>query len=292
VFLVAVVTATTAIAQTSRAKKEKPKLRTVSLTTKDGVKLRAFYFPSDKEKNAIPVLLIHEWGGQASPYGKLVVELNKAGCAVLVPDFRGHGGSNTYTDVRGNSKEFNPAQMSKRDVENILAFDLEEAKSFLKDENNEGKLNLNALVVIGVREGCVLASHWTQRDHQWPSIGQIKQGQDVRALIFVSPDKQVKGVAMDPTLTDRNLLSLPIMIIAGDDSTDASEAERIAKRIESKKRAMGRGEVSGFELVMPKTTLSGAALVNESSVVIPKITEFITTNVKSGDDGYPWIDRK
>ena len=125
-----------------------------------------------------------------------------------------------------------------------------------------------------------------------PSIGHIKQGQDVKALIFISPKKQIKGVGYRSHTDRSNLLSLPIMIVAGDDSPDASEAERIAKRIESKKRAMGHGEVSGFELVMPKTTLSGAALVNESSAVIPKITEFITTNVKSGDEGYPWIDRK
>jgi hypothetical protein len=292
VFLVAVVTATTAVAQ-PRDKKEKPKLRTLSLTTKDGIKLRAYYFPSEKEKNAIPVMLIHEWGGQASPYRKLVHALHKAGCAVLVPDFRGHGGSNTYTDARGNSKQFNIAQMSRRDIENIVAFDLEEVKSFLKDENNAGKLNLNALVVIGVREGCVLASHWAQRDWSWPSVGNIKQGQDVKALIFVSPDKQVKGLAIDPALADpRNyLIRLPIMIVAGADSPDASEAKRVAKRIEGKKRVMGRGETTGFELVMPKTKLSGAALVNESSVVIPKITDFITSHVKSGDEGHPWVER-
>ena len=290
VFLVAFVTATTAVAQT-RAKKEKPKLRTLSLTTKDGIKLRAFYFPSEKKKNAIPVMLIHEWGGQASPYGKLVRELNKAGCAVLVPDFRGHGGSKTYIDARGNNKDFNLAQMSQRDVGNIVAYDLEEAKSFLKDENNAGKLNLNALVVIGVREGCVLASHWAQRDWRWHSVGNIKQGQDVKAMIFVSPDKQVKGLAIDPTLTDVNLLGLPIMIVAGNDSPEASEAKRVAKRIEAKKRVMGRGETTGFELVMPKTKLSGAALVNESSTVIPKIADFITTHVDSGDQGHPWVER-
>ncbi len=160
VYLLAIVAATTVAAQNKpRTKpKEKPKPRPVTLKTIDGIKLRAFYFPSDQEKKAIPVLLIHEWQGQASPYVKLVVALNDAGCAVLVPDYRGHGGSREYTDARGETKEFNIAQMSKRDIESIIAFDMEKAKGFLKEENNKGALNLNALVVIGIREGCVMAA--------------------------------------------------------------------------------------------------------------------------------------
>lgn len=288
VFIAMIAMAGSVFAQT---RTEKPKPRPVTLKTKDGIKLRAFYFPSDKEKEAIPVLLVHEWQGQASPYRALVLALNKAGCAVLIPDYRGHGGSKDYTDRRGNAKKFNTGQMSKRDIENIIAFDLEKAKGFLKEENNAGNLNLNALVVIGIREGCVMAAKWAQRDWNFPSVGRIKQGQDVKALIFISPEKQVKGIAIDPTLTDLNLLRLPIMIVAGDSSPEASEAERVAKRIESYKKRMGRGEAQGFELALPKTKLSGSALVKEAGSVIPAITSFIETEVVIGEEENPWLMR-
>jgi hypothetical protein len=180
--------------------------------------------------------------------------------------------------------------MSKSDIERIISLDLEKVKGYLKDENNDGKLNLNALVVIGVKEGCVMAAHWAQRDWSFPSVGRMKQGQDVKCLIFISPEKQVKGIGIDPTLSNPQLLSLPIMIIAGDSSPESSEARRIAKRIESIKKRFGKGEASGFELKMFDTNLSGASLVNEVSLAIPTIGNFIKKEVSTGDEN-PWIER-
>jgi hypothetical protein len=181
--------------------------------------------------------------------------------------------------------------MSRRDVENIIAGDMESAKAFLKKENNDGKLNLNALVVIGVREGCVMATHWAQRDWKFPSLGSVKQGQDVKALVLISPESQVKGVAMAPTLRDPNIIGLPIMIVAGESSPEADEAETLSKRIRSVKRRFGRGEAEGFELLEPKTRLSGAALVTEAATVIPAITDFVKRSVPISDQQNPWIER-
>lgn len=283
-----------ATAQKRPKKAIDPKLkpRRVSLRAKDGVQLNAFYFPSDKGKEAISVLLVHEWKGQASPYGPLVVALRNAGCAVLVPDYRGHGDSKEYVTRQGKEAKFNIAQMSKRDVENIITFDLEKSKSFLKDENNEENLNLNALVVIGVREGCVMAAHWAERDWGFPSLGRMKQGQDVKCLVFISPVKQVKGIGIDPTLKNANLLRLPVMIVAGDDSPEADEAMRVAKRIESMKKRMGRGTASGFELMMVNTPLSGRSLVNDVSAVIPSIAKFVKSQVVISEEENPWIERE
>ncbi len=119
----------------------------------------------------------------------------------------------------------------------------------------------------------------------------MKQGQDVKALVFISPEKQVKGTGIDPTLGNANLLSLPMMIVAGENSPEADEAKRVAKRVEAMKKRMGRGEASGFELKMFDTTLSGPSLVNEHASVIPAITSFVKANVVIGDDENPWIER-
>jgi pimeloyl-ACP methyl ester carboxylesterase len=292
VYLMAAVVATTVSAQRPKTDQDDDlKVRIIELKTKDGVELRAFYKPSDKGKEAIPVLLVHEWQGQASPYGKLVDALSKSGCAVLAPDLRGHGGSKEFTNPRGEKESFNLKRMSKRDVENIVRLDLESAKAFLKKENNEEKLNLNALVVIGVGEGCVMAAHWAQRDWSFRSVGRMKQGQDVKCLVFISPEKQVKGIGIDPTLANPHLLRLPIMMVVGAKSPEASEAERIAKRIESIKKRQGRGTLSGFDLQMPNTGLSGPSLVTKVSGVVPAITKFITSEVKISDDENPWIER-
>lgn len=281
-------------AKPARKPPEDPKMkpRPVTLKTRDNVELRAFFFPSDKGKEAIPVILIHEWQGQGSPYGALVTALRSAGCAVIVPEYRGHGGSRTYTDISGQPREFNLGTMGRRDVENILAYDLEEVKQFLKKENNEGNLNLNALTLIGVREGAIMAMHWAARDWRFPSVGRLKQGQDVKALVLISPEKNFKGLAIDPTLREPSLLRLPVMIVAGADNPDATESERIGKQIESVKRRLARGEAPGYKLELVPTSLSGPALVNEAPEVIPAITSFITASVPISDEQNPWIERE
>ena len=117
-------------------------------------------FSRPKGQGRNPVLLVHDWGGQASPYGNWSIELTTPGarCSFLTSAVMAAA---THTPMFAAMEENSIiARMSKRDVEAIISLDLEKAKSFLKDENNKENLNFNALVVIGVREGCVMAAHW------------------------------------------------------------------------------------------------------------------------------------
>jgi alpha-beta hydrolase superfamily lysophospholipase len=293
IFLLGLAVAADVSAQERSAEKDDgpPKPRELKLKTKDDVGIRAAYFPSEEGKDAITVLIVHEWKGQARPYFNLCYALQDAGFAVVIPDYRGHGGSREYVDRRGESKRFNLARMSKRDLQNIIRYDLETVKKFLKEENNEGRLNLNALVVIGIGEGNVLGGHWAQQDWKFPSVGRKKQGQDVKALVLISPVKQAKGIPLEPVLKDKNLILLPMMVVAGKGSSEATEARTIAKRLEGVKKKMGRGTPRGFELQMPNTKLSGARLVNEVSDVVKSIIEFIRNEVKISEEDNPWIDR-
>ena len=275
----------------AKSEAEGPQPTIETLKTKDGVSLRAFYFPTDKGTESIPVILVHEWQGQGSPYVKLVLALNEAGCSVLVPEYRGHGGSKEYTDVRGRSQTLDPTAMGRADVAKIVGVDIEAAKQFLKKKNDDGELNLNALVMIGIREGAVFATHFAVTDWRWPSVGRLKQGQDVKALVLISPEKHIKGLSIDSVISDPNLIRLPIMVAVGKTSSEASEATRIVKRIEGFKRRLGQGEVRGFKEELIDTNLSGPALVNESDDLIPAVVSFITENVKISDSENPWIKR-
>lgn len=278
----------------TRKTPEDPQLkpRWVSMRTKDNIEIRAFYAPSDKGKNAVPVMVIHEWQGQGSPYNGLVVALHEAGFAVIVPEYRGHGGSRKYVDGTGKPQEFNIATMGKGDIANIIAYDLEEVKQFLKKENNEGKLNLNALTLVGVREGAIFVASWAIRDWNFPSIGRLKQGQDVKGIVMVSPVKTASGVSIDSAIRDPLLLQLPIMIVAGEESAEAAEAKRIGKQIEAVKKRISRGEAPGFALKLVPTSLSGAGLVAQGPGVTPSIAAFITANVPVSDTVNPWIERE
>ena len=276
-------------------KKEKdPKLanRPIALKAKDNIKLRGFYFPSDKGKEAVTVMVIHEWGGQAAPYQNLVTALKEAGCAVVIPDYRGHGGSRSYTDMKGNERQFNFAQMTKADVANIINLDLEATKRFLKEENNAGRLNMNALVVIGDGEGCILGAHWTQRDWSFPTVGARKRGQDVKGLVLISPDKVLMGLSLEATLSNAAIMAMPMMLISGESSKQAATAKRVHKKVEAvRKRAAAGREVQGLELNLVKTSLNGPSFINQPDV-IPNIVKFVTENVIVDEETNPWIERK
>jgi hypothetical protein len=286
-------TITPASAQRAKKKKEPPKPEKIDLRTKDGVDLRAYYFGSTEGKAAIPVMLIHEWDGQIAPYGSLCLALQKAGCAVLAFDYRGHGGSLEYVDRSGQTNEFNRQTMSKRDIANIIQYDLEAGKRFLKQKNNDGELNLNALVVIGIREGSVLAAAWAQRDWKFPSVGSRKQGQDVKGLVMVSPERTLMGLTVEMALKDPRVAALPTLIVVGQGSPEASDAERIYKRIGvMKRRIRGGQDPEGLELLTVRERLGGPNLINQSSAVIPGIVKFIKEEIEITDTINPWIERE
>ncbi|WP_302120237.1 alpha/beta hydrolase [Allorhodopirellula heiligendammensis] len=265
--------------------------RSETLATKDGVNITVYYFPSDQGKDAVPVMIVHEWKGQAAPYLKLCNALRKKGFAAIVVEYRGHGNSKTYRDLSGAEHDFNISTMGRRDADAIIRYDIEEAKQFLKGENNAGRLNLNALCMIGVEEGAILAGYWAARDWGIPSVGRMKQGQDVKALVYVSPEKNLHGLAMSNPIAEPNLIGLPTMIVAGKSSAQGSEAERVGSRLETVKKRFNQGTATGFELLLPKTSLSGPALINDEATVIPKIIKFLKSNVRVSKAENPWIDR-
>jgi len=290
----------TVIAQTAPAQRpgvrkpaEDPALkpRREILTTKDNVKINAFYFPSKEGKKAVPVIVVHEWKGQAGPYMKLFLALRQAGFAIVALEYRGHGTSKTYTDERGVEKDYNIATMGRNDVQAIIQKDIEEVKQFMKGENNAGRLNLNALSLIGIGEGAIMAGYWASLDWKIPSVGRMKQGQDVKALVYVSPEKNLNGLAMAAPLQDPNLVRLPTLIIAGSRSPQGREAEKLGSRLETVKKRFSRGMATGYELFMPSTNLSGAALINDEAAAIPKIVTFLKENVDVDDTANEWIDR-
>ena len=265
--------------------------RPVPLTTRDGAKLQSYYFPTDRGKESVPVLLLHEWRGQAGAYVPLIQALNAAGHPVLALEYRGHGNSRQYVDARGQEKEYNLARMGKNDIESIIKYDLEEAKQFLKAENNAGRVNLNALVVVGVGEGAILGGLWSARDWAFQSVGRMKQGQDVKGLVYIAPERNLQGVPIEPALGDPNLLRLPTLIVAGAQSSQARDVARVASRIEAFKKRSGSGTAAGFETMMVPTPLSGAPLVVNGPGVIEKIVSFIGANVTSDATANPWIQR-
>src|SRR5690606_37341174 len=97
----------------------------------------------------------------------------------------------------------------------MVGVDLDKVRSFLKDENDQGKLNLNQLCIIGVGDlGCALAVNWTVRDWTFQEISAVKQSRDVHALVLVSPEPTFKSLVIPKFIT-------PLAKIEGPNKTSA-----------------------------------------------------------------------
>lgn len=270
---------------------DQPVPRLERLTTPDGVGLTVSYYPSDRGKEAVPVLIVHELAGQGSPYRELAESLWEAGCAVIVPDLRGHGNSK-HRQLGDQTRELDVRRMNRQDIRAMVQSDLETVKKFLIQENDAEMLNLNALVMVGIGEGAILASHWAMGDLNFPSVGALKQGQDVKALVLIAPEKAVRGLSLDDALGDRLLMQLPVLMMVGETSEQAAEADRSYRRLDNLKKRSAVGLLPPVQFESLPTSLAGHRLVNDVPGVIDQVRSYIVATVVNQVGRIPWVSRR
>lgn len=185
-----------------------PVAEAIDLTTDDEVALKATYYPGTKGKNSVAVVLLHgHKGGQGgfgsqADYKELAPFLQSLGYAVVVPDLRGHGGS---TVRKGLPTPISARALSRMDYARMASADMLAVKRFLVRQNNEGKLNIEKLCLVGAEMGASVALHYAYLDWSLPPIGIKKQGQDVKALVLISPEVSTPGLPLQAALSARPL---------------------------------------------------------------------------------------
>jgi pimeloyl-ACP methyl ester carboxylesterase len=188
----------------------------VELVTADGVVLTATWYASKQGKDAVPVVLLHMFGGSRSDYHSLASLLHKGleggdqakggdGYAVLVPDLRGHGDS---THRRGRGAPLKATTMARAEFSRMVTFDMQRIKSFLLEKNNAGQLSIEKLVVVGAEMGASVAVNWARLDWSVPLQGNRRQAQDVKVLVLISPQWSTKGLPLQPALRGNPFVTL------------------------------------------------------------------------------------
>ncbi len=271
-----------------RAKKAAPKFEDITLTTRDGVKLRCTYYPGPETKQTVPMILVHDWGGSRGELHPVALWMQTAlKLTVIVPDLRGHGNS---MRVAGFEKPIDISKFKGKNMQAMLA-DIETCKSFLLRENNEGKLNIEQLGIMGTGFGATLALKWAIGDWSVRNLPTFKQGQDIKALILLSPDRSFRGLTINTELKMQRILGhISVLTIVGkEDSSSMSDAQRINKAIE---RAWGDESKEAAPFFAAPTSLQSTGLLKARGTGIPAlIAKFIELRLVRRGEDFPWTDR-
>lgn len=299
----------------SRKQVEIPKPEHLILDTSDGVRLKCTYFAPPKVETVegeearpvLPFILLHDWDGDRRQLFTYASFLQRAGHAAIVPDLRGHGES---VQVQGVSKPIDYQKFRKQEVMSAQK-DIERCKKFLVQRHNKQELNVDLLCVVAVGETSVLAVQWTLNDwFAYPAMDAdgIKQGQDVKALMLVSPVKKIAGISMlqnlkHPLYTGAGGAALPMLVLWGAAEDTARESEAIAKLIEKSRPDVSKIEddakrlesTSFFSVPVRKYKFSGVELMEAQRVknFWPYISnKLFEQKVVAQAENFPWVSRE
>ncbi len=295
------------LSQAQEKKEEIPPRQNITLTTSDGVQLSCAWYAGTKGKQSVPVILLHGWGRVGGDYSALASYLQNRGRAVIVPDLRGHGRSTTI-QVGTSTQQLDYKRMNKKDLADMMN-DVETLKSFLMEKNNAGELNIELLTLVASDATSIVAVNWAIRDWSWPQLIGRKQGQDVKAVVLLTPVRTFKGATLTsalrhPLLAGNPHFTLNLLIIVGaKDRTGIRDATLIYNSLKRGRppiqNDVGGADVrdadkfSNSDLVLytPDVSLRGAKLLEPSLRIDRKINNFIRYRLEANADKYAWTNR-
>jgi pimeloyl-ACP methyl ester carboxylesterase len=235
------------------------------------------------------VILVHGFGGRGSDFEAFALGLQSMGHAVIVPDLRGHGQS---------LMRRTPAGMIQIDVERMrpndmaaMIWDVEAAKRFFLEKNNEGLVNIELLAVAGAEFGALLALNWAVYDWNRPQLPAYKQGRDVKLLVLLSPPTSFKGMSFRAALQHPVVGSrLPTLLAVGaKDATATRDAERLYRFFERNHFDPDRT----LRYVQADTSLQGAQLLQGRGLTVGlDVARFLHTHLVDRAIDFPWTLRQ
>ena len=167
----------------------------------------------------------------------------------------------------------------------MATLDMEAVRNFLVDKNDAGELNLNKLCLVGSGMGASVAANWALVDWTAPPLAVGKQGQDVKAIVLISPRWSYNGLSMQEPMKFSPLKQNVawLLICGAQDSRVKSDFERVQKQLEKfhpLEKKSGPPVRSGMASSLVPTTLQGDKLFSQPAAAIDdQIVDFLTKNV-------------
>jgi len=276
----------------------------MTLTTVDGQPIAITYYPAIPEKNpgglqnAGVIVLLHGddkgrilWDKASAPAANaktFPVQLQDKGFAVITVDLRKFGDSKPAAGQ--------PA-VRPIDYELMAANDLAVVKRFIYEEHQQQKLNMNKTAIVAVGPTAPVAAtfaaaDWAAAPYDDAPVEENKtpRGQDVRALVLLSPDSGAGRMATSKSINFlRNpQLGVALLVIVGQkDSGDKGQAKKLYELMETGQR---KDETPRVYMLSPNLKDRGLGLIGKmpDAVEAPMI-KFLDMHVAQAPS--EWRDR-
>ncbi len=186
-----------------------------TLTASDGWPIHITYYQSGEGKESGVVILLHQRGGNRLVWDTgFAKRLQDEGYAVITVDLRKHGESKSPTAAEpgvdtGSKRGGDANELSRIDYFQMAAADLEAVKDFLYKEHQAQKLNMRKTAIIAPEMSAPVAMNFAWKD--WfkkpyddaPTFAaRTPRGQDIRAMVLLSPEDVVPGLSTGKPLLD------------------------------------------------------------------------------------------
>jgi pimeloyl-ACP methyl ester carboxylesterase len=296
--------------QAAGAPMQIPPPEELTIDTKDGVLLRATFFPGTKGKESVPVILLHPFKSNRHSFGTLPKFLQENnGYAVITVDLRGHGDSTSARSIDGKVVKLSADSLRPIDFAMMVKYDVSAVIDHLIGRNDKGELNVDKTTIVGAEMGSVVGFLGAVVDWSWPVLATGKQGQYVKALALLSPVVAFKGLSMsnvsiaikpdDANMGMQNLVeaaklvrtNAAVYIAVGKGTSSAvAEADRVHKLFQRKPPQTAEEQTLFYDDTLD-TKLQGVQLVTEKSLGMEaRIARFIELKVES--QPFPWAMRR
>lgn len=282
------------------AKPAESKGETKTLLTKDGWALEISYFDSPLEKDAPVVVLLHGKDENRVVWDPLATELKKLGFAAISVDLRKAKNGKSKPPVKGNPQSKSDT-VTKSDYEAMIGLDLEAVKKFIYEEHQAKKLNMRRMAIVGADVSTVIALNyaaldWAKLPHDDNPVlaNKTPKGQDVRAVVLLSPAEAVIGVSVNQQLPFLRATDVSVLMLHPNSGAEKAGAEKIFQQLggEKQQKEDPRFERFGFETKQKGTQLlqQPVQIGNVTGRGYQLVIGFLDKRVKKPD--IEWHDRK
>jgi hypothetical protein len=270
----------------------------VTLTTPSRVALAGTYWESANGKESPVLVLMHGEGGNRKKWKVIAGGLQKKGYAVLTLDMRKHGDSPgaATDDSKGSRSKSDGNKLKASDYLAMIGDDMEAVKVFLMEKHHAGELNIakTGFVAIGAIGAVAInaaAMDWARKDYpDGPPSARTPRGRDVKSVVLISPDSNVKGVKTMNGMKMTKLHGVNYLIVVGSKDKDKKKsADKIVKSL----RAGLKGDAKEEQVLLKEYPVrnNGEDLVaRDNRAFLALLAEFHDLKLKPVNQ--PWRDRR